>query len=843
MKQKFTFKFWSLGTKLLAFFLTFIFNSWAVETVVPFTTPGATTWTCPAGVTSITVECWGGGGAGGGAYHSNTTYRALGGGGSGGGYAKKVITVVPETIYNLTVGSGGVGIYPTSADNNVAAASGGASYFNSTDVKANGGVGGKSIYTSNGSNVNGAGGTFVATNQVGDIVFNGGNGGTGNGTNSGSGGGSAGTESNGINGVGNTSSIPTAAVIGGGTGGAGYNAINKVGFAGGTPGGGGGGAKASNTTNKGGNGGNGQIIITYTNPEPTITSTPTTLGGFAYQIGSGPSTSQSVSISGTNLTGFPADLTVTAPANYEVSLDDATFASSVLVPFTSATLPTTVIHVRLKAGLSGGNYTSENISITGGGLATAYTIACSGGVSGSYTWNGSISTDEQVAGNWTPSRPAAVEGDILQINSGGSVTITNVATQTLDQLLISNNTTVELQASANAIISISGGTGTDLVVPSGSSLTLGGSDYTIKINLATGTTGTIGGNVTFTGSNSAMGLNHQITTADVDAIHFTSGAVMTAGTNFTGYPFGTTPNGAVIFESGSSYIHGSGNTPTGGGNNVNVVTFSPGSLYKFTGLVGGTPPAATTQKPAIATKTYANYEISTVTTIGNSNPAGDVVFENMVLNGSTFSISGNTNGAKSYISGNVTIGTGGGVTFGTGLGISPVVFNGTTPQTITLTDNGLFTIGSKSIMYVNNDLTLDGNMTLSGTINVAAGKTLTIAAGKTLTLPSGAILNVASGAKLDNLGTITNSGTLTLQSDATGTASLISSGTITGNVTVERYMTKGGSNGSNWHLVAPPVSGQDIHFSKYKPFDQWFGWLRFVRLQCGRWHNNAGQME
>ena len=56
-------------------------------------------------------------------------------------------------------------------------------------------------------------------------------------------------------------------------------------------------------------------------------------------------------------------------------------------------------------------------------------------------------------------------------------------------------------------------------------------------------------------------------------------------------------------------------------------------LYEV--ITGGTPPAATTQKPAIATKTYANYEISTVTTIGNSNPAGDVVFENMVLNGST----------------------------------------------------------------------------------------------------------------------------------------------------------------------------------------------------------------
>ena len=34
-------------------------------TVDPFTTSG--TWTCPVGVTTVSVECWGGGGAGGSA--------------------------------------------------------------------------------------------------------------------------------------------------------------------------------------------------------------------------------------------------------------------------------------------------------------------------------------------------------------------------------------------------------------------------------------------------------------------------------------------------------------------------------------------------------------------------------------------------------------------------------------------------------------------------------------------------------------------------------------------------------------------------------------------------------
>ncbi len=41
-------------------------------------------WTCPPGVNSIIVECWGGGGAGGGA----TGAPAAGGGGAGGSYVK-----------------------------------------------------------------------------------------------------------------------------------------------------------------------------------------------------------------------------------------------------------------------------------------------------------------------------------------------------------------------------------------------------------------------------------------------------------------------------------------------------------------------------------------------------------------------------------------------------------------------------------------------------------------------------------------------------------------------------------------------------------------------------------
>ena len=66
------------------------------------------TWTCPTGVTSIQVECWGGGGAGGSASAATSTTPARSGGGGGAGsYVKKTIAVVPGIVYNLVVGLGG----------------------------------------------------------------------------------------------------------------------------------------------------------------------------------------------------------------------------------------------------------------------------------------------------------------------------------------------------------------------------------------------------------------------------------------------------------------------------------------------------------------------------------------------------------------------------------------------------------------------------------------------------------------------------------------------------------------------------------------------------------------
>jgi Secretion system C-terminal sorting domain len=123
-----------LGLMLINSFMSF------GQTTETFTTTGASTWTCPAGVTSLKVECWGAGGGGGAA--TNVATR-VGGGGGGGSYVTNIITVVPGTVYNITVGAGG--LTPSTSAVTAYGSSGGKSEFSGgsvTTITASGGTGG-----------------------------------------------------------------------------------------------------------------------------------------------------------------------------------------------------------------------------------------------------------------------------------------------------------------------------------------------------------------------------------------------------------------------------------------------------------------------------------------------------------------------------------------------------------------------------------------------------------------------------------------------------------------------------------------------------------------------------
>lgn len=197
------------------------------------------TWVCPAGITSVNIEAWGGGGAGGGATATNKS----GGGGGGGGYRSGTLVVIPGTSYTVTVGGNGTG----GTGNGPA---GGNSTF--VTITANGGSGGTGA--SGGNGTGGAGGTGARNGGAGDDGSN---------SVSGGGGGSAGATA--IGGDANGSTAGAAGAGGGAIGATGVTSGN--GDDGNAPGSGGsGGRKNSGTNRSGGSGGKGRITITYTFP-------------------------------------------------------------------------------------------------------------------------------------------------------------------------------------------------------------------------------------------------------------------------------------------------------------------------------------------------------------------------------------------------------------------------------------------------------------------------------------------------------------------------------------------------------------------------------------------------
>lgn len=110
---------------------------------------------------------------------------------------------------------------------------------------------------------------------------------------------------------------------------------------------------------------------------PTLTINPTSLTGFTYEAGSGPSASQSFTVEGTNLT---SDITVIPPANYEISTDDVNFqATAITLSQTAGSVATTTLYTRLEAGLSAGDYNGQQITASSTD-ATDQTVTLDGNV-------------------------------------------------------------------------------------------------------------------------------------------------------------------------------------------------------------------------------------------------------------------------------------------------------------------------------------------------------------------------------------------------------------------------------------------------------------------------------
>ena len=358
-----------------------------------YSTPGNYTWTCPAGVTSVQVEAWGGGGGGGGV---NQNY-AEAGGGAGGSFVSYVASVTPGNVYQLTVGAGGTGgAGGTATATN--GGQGGSSYFgNSTAGSPTGAV----VLA-----VGGPGGLLNSTAGTGTTHWSGSNGGTATSSGDlpgsgaivypGTSGGNAGTGSNETSGAGGAG----AGLTGSANGGAGGAALTSAGNgnAGTAPGGGGsGGLQKTGTSNgTGGAGGSGQLaIITpiFVSGTPTPVST---IPGTA-------STPTDFTVTGSNLT---ANISLTAPTGFELSTTvNSGYSSSLTLTESGGTVAATTVYVRLAAADTSGTY-SGNVSLSSGtNAATEALPTCS--VVTPFT-QGNLAV-EQLAANATSSTFSIIE--------------------------------------------------------------------------------------------------------------------------------------------------------------------------------------------------------------------------------------------------------------------------------------------------------------------------------------------------------------------------------------------------------------------------------------------------
>jgi hypothetical protein len=128
----------------------------------------------------------------------------------------------------------------------------------------------------------------------------------------------------------------------------------------------------------------------YGTQQNFTTLTPALTAGSVTDFGSvnagSSSASQSFNISGTNLTGAPGVITITAPStDFQVSNDNSTWGSSTTIAYSSSTLAATPVYVRftpqsagVKTGnvtVSGGGAATQNVAVSGTGLAITPPVA------------------------------------------------------------------------------------------------------------------------------------------------------------------------------------------------------------------------------------------------------------------------------------------------------------------------------------------------------------------------------------------------------------------------------------------------------------------------------------
>lgn len=340
-----------------------------------------------------------------------------------------------------------------------------------------------------------------------------------------------------------------------------------------------------------------------------------------------------------------------------------------------------------------------------------------------YVWNGSVSTDFQTAGNWTPARSCLRTNDVLQWNaaSPANSTVTNVPIQVIGQLSVADGRQVTLRATTSAkTLSLSGGAGTDLGIAAGSNLIIDG-NIDLAISLLAGATADVAGTLTFnntTPPGSPRG--HRLLAADAGAVVFQTGSVFNA-TKLSGSAFGDAGTANVAtFKAGAVYVSRDGGNPFGLAQPAAKVIFEQGSLCRFEQAVGF----------AAAGRQYANVEISLPSAGTNINflfgQTGSVCrMDNLLVTQGTldFEMQSNDEPQNIELTGNLTVMANGTLNFNPEMpsAKSSFTFNGTSAQTVS--GSGTITLGPNAEVVFDNaaGVTLGRSLTASGTAQLKSG--------------------------------------------------------------------------------------------------------------------------
>jgi len=619
------------------------------------------TWTTPSGVSTATVQAWGGGGAGG-------DYQTGGkGGGGGGAYATAAISVAPGS-HTVTIGAGGT-----------AGISGSTVSTSGTDSQFDASVIAKGGNTAGNSGTGGAGGLGSAcTPSVG--AFNGGNGGNAFSNTGGGGGGSAFTNGNGSTGNNGDGTNGGSGGNGQGVGGSGGNNNSSSGLVGNRPGGGGGGRAGGGASWVSGNGANGLVIVSYTKPRAkfallTPATSPTNVTpSVIFRV------TFSESVSGIDITDFA----VAGTASAGTSVSAVSSASG-------TTVDVTVI------GISGSANGTIDLNLNGSGITSTAT----GNVLSTVATEALYTIDTQLPIDFTVGTVASVTAPVVTGYYNASNTDITVVVPIDNDASLTSAGTIQLLVDKN-----NEGTYVNLGSPVAISVAPG-NPQTITVTQATFTTLASNpeygnGNllkfkaiITDAAGNPRTSTNPSLSTLTIDTSAPTIGAVVVQSSTDTPAKIGSTV--VIRVTAGSSEI----GLTMGAGTTVNgqSVTFGAvgGGDYDFTYLVGsgnndwtingGASPLATN---IILSDAAGNLSTPATALTSNASLAGDAHVPTLLISAPSGAYARNASTRTytvTYTGASAVTLAAGDITINPTLGANAdVAVTGSGPYTVTLTN-------------------------------------------------------------------------------------------------------------------------------------------------------------